>query len=116
MKRFATVLALISLLAGAAAATEKTSGLPETDFKFFKIVSERNIFNPKRTKYVPPAPKPKPVVIETFALVGALGDERGRMAFFDSGNPEFCKAFKAGESIGGLKILQIDFNRARLFS
>ena len=108
--------AVTFLLAAFAACGDETNSVPKSDFKFFKIVPERNIFNPKRTKYVPPSAKPKPVKIETFTFVGALGDERGRLAFFDSGSSEFQKVLKPGGMIGGLKILQVDFNHVRLFA
>ena len=96
-----------------AADTNSVSG---TDFQAFKIIAERNIFNPVRSGRVAQTAKPKPVKIDTVTLVGASSSETGRFAFFDGSSSEFRKVVKRGDSLAGFKIADISWNRVKLVS
>jgi hypothetical protein len=99
-----------------AAAAEETNTFAPNDLRFYKIVSERNIFNPRRSGRSPATAKPKPVKIDTFTLVGALTYEKGRVALFDGSSSEFRKSLKAGEKIAGFKITEVTLDHVKLMS
>jgi hypothetical protein len=84
------------------------------DFSSFKILSERNIFNPdryNRSSSRPPSPPPEAPrpssPSEAFSLVGTLASERGFTAFFDGTSSSFRKALKPDDTIGGLRVRSI---------
>lgn len=75
-------------------------------FEPFRIVVERNIFNPNRTgrSRVTEEVAPK---VEQVALVGTMESEQGRVAFFDSADPAVPKVARAGETVAGFKVNEI---------
>lgn len=87
------------------------------DFSEFKIIADRNIFdpnrNPRRTT-TNNVPRPRPKEVDTLALVGVMTYEKGSFAFFDGSKGEFRKALKPSDSIGGLKIVEVEPNLVRL--
>ena len=87
-----------------AADTNSVSG---TDFQAFKIIAERNIFNPVRSGRVAQTAKPKPVKIDTVTLVGASSSETGRFAFFDGSSSEFRKVVKRGDSLADVDVSRL---------
>jgi hypothetical protein len=94
--------------------TARRSSKP--DYSSFKIVTDRNIFDPNRNPRRPnnDAPRPRPKVIDSLALVGVMSYEKGTFAFFDGTRGEFKKALKASDSIGGLKLSAIDASAVKL--
>jgi len=75
----------------------------------FRIVAQRNIFDPNRrarstTNETPPE---RPKRTEAFTLLGSIAYEKGDFAFFEGTSSEYRKSVKAGDSIGGLKIAEI---------
>lgn len=98
-------------------AAEATNGVvaavvPRGDFVAFKIVAERNIFNPHRSKRAgdrpPPRTEPeKRVKMDRFALLGTMSYEKGRYAFFDGSSSDFRKVAKPEDSIAGFKITEV---------
>jgi len=107
---------LLGLVASLSAA-EATNGavaavVPRGDFVAFKIVAERNIFNPHRSKRSgdrpPPRTEPeKRVKMDRFALLGTMSYEKGRYAFFDGSSSDFRKVAKPEDSIAGFKIAEV---------
>lgn len=98
----------------AAEATNGVAAVASTrgDFVAFQIVSERNIFNPHRSKRSgdrpPPRPEPeKRVKMDRFALLGTMSYEKGRYAFFDGSSSDFRKVAKPEDLIAGFKITEI---------
>ncbi|MBM3847524.1 MAG: hypothetical protein FJ405_14730, partial [Verrucomicrobia bacterium] len=59
--------------------TQSTNSLPLSDFRAFKIVSDRNIFNPNRSPRGSrtEGESRKPPKVETLSLVGVLEYEKG---------------------------------------
>jgi len=96
------------------AVAEKTNAVSKLDFPSFRIIAERNIFNPSRSGRVSRGEKPKPVKIETFTLRGTLSYEKGRFAFFDGSSSSFQKVFKRAETIAGFKISEIASDHVKL--
>jgi hypothetical protein len=95
---------------------------PETDvvsFDEFKIITQRNIFDPNRS-----APgqrrrdqdRPKPTRIDYMNLVGAMSYENGRIAFFDGSSSEYRKSVKPGDSIAGYKVATVTASKVTLES
>jgi len=92
----------------------------KSELAAFGLISDRNIFNPNRgprssgrsasTNEAPP----KPIVVETFSLVGTLIHGQGQFAFFDGSGSSFKKALRIEESIGGTKLKEIGQNQVKL--
>lgn len=86
-------------------------------FDEFKIITQRNIFDPNRRRPGEPRrseEKPKPVRIDYLNLVGAMSYEKGRFAFFDGSSSEYRKSVKPGDSIAGYKIADVTQNKVTL--
>src|SRR5262249_468863 len=64
----------------------------------FRIVTERNIFDPNRGPAIRPRSGPTRST-DYFALVGTMSYEKGLFAFFDGTSSEYRKALKLGDSI-----------------
>jgi len=84
------------------------------DFSSFKVISERNIFNPNRfvrTSTYRPRQSTRVVRRNSFALTGTMsydqGESAGVYAFFDGSNTDFRKTLKADETIGVFKVAAI---------
>jgi len=88
----------------AAAAAPATSA--GAQFEPFRIVVERNIFNPNRTGRTRATEEAAPKV-DQIALVGTMESEQGRVAFFDGSEPAFQKVLRVGESVGGFAVKEI---------
>ena len=85
------------------------------DYAAFKLVTDRNIFDPNR---VPHRPGGQPVVktVESFSLVGVMSYDKGTFAFFDGTSSQYTKAVKLNDTIAGYKISKIDPNSVRLLA
>ena len=95
-----------------------TNGPASSDYAYFQLVNDRNIFNPARVPNRPDRPKstetrrtPK---VESLSLVGTLRYEKGIFAFFDGTRSEFRKALKEGDTVGGHRILSVTDSTVRL--
>jgi hypothetical protein len=78
----------------------------------FRIIPERNIFNPNRTARSAKADQPpeKVVKVETFSLLGTMAYEKGRFAVFDGSSRSYKKVAPVSESIAGYKVSDIQQN------
>lgn len=88
-------------------------------FDEFKLISQRNIFDPNRS--APGRPRrteetPKPKRIDYMNLVGAMSYEKGRFAFFNGSSSEYRKSVKPGDSIAGYKVADVTANKVTLES
>ena len=98
------------LEAAASVADKASAGSPAAqDFLAFKLIMERNIFNPNRRPGVtgPPPKVEKLPKIDSFSLVGTLLYEDGNFAFFAGTESGYNKVLKTGEMIGDCKITEI---------
>jgi hypothetical protein len=119
---------LLSGTAGLAASAEKNRRSEKTnspaspsssEYEAFKLIIDRNIFNPNRRPGVPDevtkVEAPKPVKIEAFSLVGTMiDDERGALAFFDGTEPKYQVVLKPDGTIGGYRISNIALSSVKL--
>lgn len=83
------------------------------DYAAFRVVAERNIFDPNRSprSNVPPS---KPKAVDSFSLVGIMSYEKGVFAFFDGSSDDFKKALKPQDSIAGYKVVSISPESVKL--
>ena len=105
--RFGASLILLaaSCLAGRAQGTN-TPARP--DYQAFKILTERNIFDPNRSSDSSTRSEPRKTArVEFFALLGTLSYEKGNFAFFDGSGFAYRKALETGDTIAGYKIAEI---------
>lgn len=107
----------------ATASRETKSPAPRIDFSTFKILAERNIFDPNRStrssRYSapssdtpPPSRPPVPTIVETFTLVGTLAYGENQMAFIDGPSSQYKKALRLNDTIAGLKLKSVAANAA----
>ena len=75
------------------------------DFSAFKLVIERNIFDPNRAPHEGPRVQPK--TLDSFSLVGTLSYAKGDFAFFDGTSSDYKKVLKANDTIAGYKVVAV---------
>jgi len=115
MKITAFFLMLVSLAAPVAGlaidSTNGSGGAPSrTDYVSFRIIAERNIFDPNRSgrsgrSYTREPERRAPV--NRFALLGTMSYEKGRFAFFDGSDSAYRKVLKPMDSIAGFRIVEV---------
>ena len=89
---------------------QETGNPPETNFSRFRIIAERNIFNPNRSgRPAPPVSRPssRPTQVESFTLVGTLGDGQHWVAFFDGTRSELRGRLRLDDTIGDYRVSEI---------
>lgn len=90
-------------------AGEAGAGGPVTsplDYSAFKLVAERNIFDPNRTPHsAGPAVQAK--TTDSFSLVGTLSYSKGDFAFFDGTSADYKKVLKPNDTIAGYKVVEV---------
>jgi len=88
------------------------------DYTSFRIIAERNIFNPNRSSrsgrnFTRREPERRKRV-ESFALVGTLSYEKGQFAFFDGASSQYRKVVEPDGAIAGYKVTEIAANHVKL--
>ncbi len=89
-------------------------------YESFKLLIERNIFDPQRRKPIPASerkqapPPPPPPREESFALVGVFMNGKDKVAFFEGSDREWSGSRKVGESIAGFVLKEVEFSHALL--
>jgi hypothetical protein len=108
------LLALACSPRGPAAETNRLTKAAVTarlDFDAFRIIPERNIFDPNRaapgsTRTRPREPDRR-VRTESFALLGTMSYEKGRFAFFDGSSSDYRKVLQADGRIADFKVAAV---------
>ena len=95
------------------------TGSTRLDSSSFRIISERNIFNPNRSPRYAPRPTERreyrrPNRVDSFSLVGTMSYEKGQFAFFDGSSYEFHKTLKPADAIAGYKVIAVGRDRVLL--
>ncbi len=80
---------------------------PAGSFETFRLISDRNIFNPNRTGRRDRSSEEVAPRLDQISLVGTMESDRGLRAFFDGSTSAFRKALRAGESIDSFKVTQV---------
>jgi len=94
-----------------------TNAVPaRLDYSAFKVVVDRNIFDPNRSPRRPGEPRLRtaPKTVDSLTLVGTMSYERGAFAFFDGSSSEYKKALKLTDAIAGYKVSNIAPSSVRL--
>ena len=99
-------------------ARPETNAPAKLDYSAFKIIAERNIFNPNRSSRSgrSRAAQQRRPKADSFALVGTLSSEKGSFAFFDSTSSQYKKVLKRADTIAGYKVKEIALNHVKLES
>jgi hypothetical protein len=100
-------LAILALLLATLlpASAQSTNGPARPDYSAFRLITERNIFNPRR--YARSGPRPRetrPTIREAFTLVGTMSYEKGPFAFFEGTRSEYRKVLQPDGAIAGYKL------------
>ncbi len=107
----------VSTNAPAAPAPTRISG-KKVEFAEFRLIGDRNIFNPNRSprsnRGGRGGPERKPVKIETFTLVGLMTYDRGDVAYFDSSASAFRKSVRTNDTIAGYRVTSLTPTEAKL--
>jgi hypothetical protein len=115
-----SVAYLALVLASAAIASAQPTNTPSRqDFKFYDLITQRNIFNPRRSPaYVPVVPgrRTAPARVDWFALIGTMSYEKGPFAFFSGTSSDYRKALKLDDTIAGYKVTDIENSFVKLAS
>jgi len=82
------------------------------DYAAFRLVADRNIFDPNRAPRRGPVAQPK--TVDAFTLVGTMSYEKGIFAFFDGATSDYKKALKPDETIAGFKVAAISADSVKL--
>ena len=101
---------LFGLVAGAFPENAELPASGNSEFCQFRIVIQRNIFNPNRRKPVERrevVPPPAPPQIDQITLIGTLISEPTAFAFFAGSSPEFNSVAKRGEAVAGYTLAEI---------
>ncbi|KAB2671263.1 MAG: hypothetical protein DVB31_05085 [Verrucomicrobia bacterium] len=93
------------------------NGSRKIEFADFRLVGDRNIFNPNRSARAARngrGVERKPVRIETFSLVGVMNYDRGDLAFFDSAAAAYRKNVRTNETIAGYRVAAVTPSEVKL--
>jgi hypothetical protein len=104
---------VIAVLNSGAQQTNKDS-IPK--FDTFKIISQRNIFDPNRSGRIRPDDRQhvRPRTVDSFALVGTMSYPKGKFAFFDGSSSQYKKVLEPGANIAGYTVKDIAGNAVTL--
>src|SRR3989442_1787581 len=112
--RLCAILVLL-LATGMIGRAQSTNAVARLDYQSFKIITDRNIFDPNRSSRSSRRTEgPGPARVESFALVGTMSYENGTYAFFDGTGSSYRKAVKTGDTIAGHKVADISGDRVKL--
>lgn len=94
----------------APASAARSNAAPEaprdpSSYDAYRVIADRNIFNPNRTRAR--GPEEVPPKVDTIALVGIVHDDGKTFAVFDSPDESYRKALKVGEQIAGFAVAKI---------
>ncbi len=114
------ILAVLTLAGAspvAAQSTSQPSGRP--DFSTFKLITDRNIFDPRRRGGSSTAPRPREsrrtARVEYVTLVGTMSyDEKGPLAFFEGSSSEYRKVLKPSQKIAGYTVVNVGPSSVKL--
>jgi len=89
-------------------------GPVKPDYSAFKLITEKNIFDPNRVRRGPGFVRQQTKNFDSFALVGVMSYEKGTFAFFDGTSSDYKKALKLSDSIAGYKVTDINSSTVKL--
>ncbi len=92
---------------------QNTNAPARLTYDSFRMISDRNIFNPSR--YARGTSRPpttrttsrSPARVESFSLVGIMAYEKGTFAFFDGTSSDYKQALQSGAQIGEYTLTRV---------
>jgi len=99
---------------GEGSPADAASGTNRLDYSNFKIVVDRNIFDPNRFARRGGGPRPAPKSVDSLTLVGTMIYDKGTYAFFDGTSSDYKKALKLNDVVAGHKVTNITPNSVTL--
>jgi len=88
---------------------QPTNLASRVDYDSFRLITDRNIFNPRRFARSGRSEQTttREVQADSLALVGTMSYEKGLFAFFDGTSSEYRKVLKQEDTIAGFKIAEV---------
>ena len=114
------ILSRCSWLSLATSPAQTTNAPAQLSFDAFRMISDRNIFNPNRVGRGAPRTTRRDTTpaahVEFFSLVGIMSYEKGLFAFFEGTSADFKKVLQADAVIGQYKVASVVPDAVRLTS
>ena len=89
-------------------------------YEDFRLIQERNIFNPRRTarraQSTERRESQRAPAVEHISLLGTMSYEKGYFAFFEGSRQDFRKAAQPGDRVGPYRIAAIEQKSIKLVS
>lgn len=117
--RLAWLVAAFVSVSGLPGFAQQTNGPARPDYSSFKIITDRNIFNPNRSSKSARVVRSNPqqqVKGDAFSLLGTMSYEKGLFAFFDGTSSDYRKVLQRADAIAGYKVTDIAPNCVKLGS
>jgi hypothetical protein len=99
------------LLSLATSPAQSTNAPARLSYDAFRMISDRNIFNPNRVGRGAPRTTRRDTTpaahVESFSLVGIMSYEKGLFAFFEGTSADFKKVLQADAVIGQYKLASV---------
>lgn len=113
------VIATVMALGLMNSPAEQTNAPSRSSYDAFRMISDRNIFNPNR--YARSSGRTRTESrpasrVESFTLVGLMAYEKGVFAFFDGTSASYKKTLEGAGTISEFKITSVTPDQARLVS
>ena len=83
------------------------AGPTSLEYASFKLIVDRNIFDPNRFPRSSPRPTRALSRVDSLTLVGTMSYDKGTFAFFDGTSADYKKALKQTDVIVGYKVTNI---------
>ncbi len=99
---------------GTAPARKDSAVAPTASFDSFRLISERNIFNPNRSGRRERGPEERAPRSDVISLVGTMDSDKGLRAFFDGSERSYRRALSAGASVDKFNVTKIAANVVEL--
>jgi len=120
IRPLAFVLLSAISFAVASGRAEPTNAPARLSYDAFRMISDRNIFNPNRVARGAPRTSRSATTpaahVESFSLVGIMSYEKGLFAFFEGTSADFKKVLQADAMIGQYKVASVQADVVKLTS
>ncbi len=93
--------------------SQTNGGLARLDYSAFKLIVDRNIFDPNRFPLRQGA-RPRPKSVDSVTLVGTMTYAKGTFAVFDGTSADYKRVLKLNDVIAGYKVTNIAPNGVQL--
>jgi hypothetical protein len=116
---FAALCALVALASSLPAAAQLTNApAAAADYSSFRLVADRNIFDPNRRPHDTRSNRRQSASrsVPTFSFVGTMDYRRGRFAFFDGTDSDYRRALSTNGVIAGYTVAEITPTSVKLQS